>query len=202
MGEPYAGLVLVVDDDAALRHAMKEYLMKSGCAVLEARDTYDGLFLCAQYGHALNLMITEINLLPVSGVKLAESALRLWPKIQVVCTAANADMRGVQYWMNYLHADFLPKPFTPAQLHQLVFGLLGKREESQASAPHAQEPHTQHQAFPAQPSRPALPAQLSLPPRPPLTPFPSDASGSEPGQAVRGPAENNARNPLFWLTEF
>jgi DNA-binding NtrC family response regulator len=199
MGEPYAGLVLVVDDDAALRHAMKEFLMKSGCAVLEARDAYDGLFLCAQYGHALNLMITEINLLPVSGVKLAESALRLWPKIQVVCTAANADMRGVQYWMNYLHAHFLPKPFTPEQLHQLAFDLLGKRAEAAASAQHAD---------PALPSytwqlpQPELPPQPNRAPRPALSPFPADAAAPGPGAPGRGPAENSVRNPKFWLTEF
>jgi CheY-like chemotaxis protein len=199
MGEPYAGLVLVVDDDAALRHAMKEYLMKSGCAVLEARDAYDGLFLCAQYGHALNLMITEINLLPVSGVKLAESALRLWPKIQVICTSANADMEGVRYWMDYLHSEFLPKPFTPQQLHQLSFSLLGM-----PYAPPA----------PEQPRPPALPAHGSHPPkaefpiqpppsnRPALSPFPPDTTHTETGREGRGLAENNARNPLFWFKDF
>lgn len=129
MGEPYSGSVLVVDGDAALRRAMRDYLMQSGCAVLEARDAYDALFIIAQYGKSINLLITEINLLPVGGIKLAENALRLVPSLQVICTSADVEMRGVKYWMRYLRADFLPKPFAPFQLHEKVFALLGHKYE-------------------------------------------------------------------------
>jgi DNA-binding NtrC family response regulator len=129
MGEPYSGLVLVVDGDTALRRAMRDYLMQSGCAVLEARDAYDALFIIAQYGKSISLLITEINLLPVGGIKLAENALRLVPSLQVICTSADVEMRGVKYWMRYLRADFLPKPFALFQLHEKVIALLGHRHQ-------------------------------------------------------------------------
>jgi DNA-binding response OmpR family regulator len=124
-----AGTVLLVDDDPTLRSAMRDFLANSGCRVLEARDSYDGLFLCAQYGAAIDVLVTEINLLPVSGIKLAENVLRLWPQIQVLCMSDCEEGEGVQHWMRYLNAEFLRKPFSPFHLHERVHGLMGKRYE-------------------------------------------------------------------------
>lgn len=121
--------VLLVDDDLELRTAMRDFLAQSGYRVLEARDSYDGLFQCAQYGWAINLLVTEINLLPVSGIKMAENVLRLFPHIQVLCTSAGEETRPIKYWMKYLNASFLPKPFTPFDLHEKVHDLLGDRWE-------------------------------------------------------------------------
>jgi DNA-binding response OmpR family regulator len=189
MGEPYAGLVLLVDGDAVLRRAMRDFLMQSGCAVLEARDAYDALFTCAQYNGTINLLITELNLLPVGGVKLAENALRLWPNLQVLCTTADADMRGVQYWMRYLSAQFLPKPFSPFQLHEKVFSLLGSRMED-ATMPilDVQPASWADSEGPA-----AAPSRTSA--------LPTRWDAFRPHADVsRAPANNE--DPLFWLKEF
>jgi len=124
-----AGLVLIVDEDPELRRAMREFLVNSGCGVLEARNSYDALFTIAQHGSAINLLITEINLLPVGGIKLADNALRLCPRMQVLCMSGSVDKKGLKHWMNYLNAEFLAKPFSPFQLHEKVFALLGNRLE-------------------------------------------------------------------------
>jgi DNA-binding NtrC family response regulator len=212
MGEPYSGLVLVVDGDAGLRRAMRDNLMQSGCAVLEARDAYDALFIIAQHGKSINLLITEINLLPVGGIKLAENALRLVPSLQVICTSADVDLRGVKYWMRYLRADFLPKPFAPHQLREKVFALL---DHSYDDAPmpifeYGREPwmgaedrkagrsiETAALAVPAataaaSPAAPALPARSPSPTR--WDAFRSHMDTSKPS--------SNNDDPLFWLKEF
>lgn len=124
-----ARTVLLVDDDTELRTAMRDFLARSGLRVLEARNTYDGLFLSAQYGWGIHLLITEINLLPVSGIKLAENVLRLFPQTQVLCMSACEETRPVKYWMKYLNAYFLPKPFSPFDLHEKVHDILGDRYE-------------------------------------------------------------------------
>jgi two-component system, chemotaxis family, chemotaxis protein CheY len=128
-GSGIAGTVLLVDDDSELRKAMREFLEHSGCRVLEARNTYDGLFLSAQHGPVIQLLITEINLLPVSGIKLAENVLRLCPQIQVLCMSESEEIKGVQHWMRYLGAEYLRKPFSPFDLHEKVHGLLRSRFE-------------------------------------------------------------------------
>ena len=173
MGEPYSGLVLLVDDDAELRRCMRDFLQNSGCAVLEARDAYDGLFMCAQYGSSINVLVTELNLLPVGGVKLAENALKLWPTIQVLCTSTDADMKGVGYWMRYLNAEYLPKPFSPFQLHEKVFSLMGNRMED------------------------ALMPVLDF--EPPQREF--DPRQIQERVGTLHPA-TNMEDPLFWLREF
>jgi DNA-binding NtrC family response regulator len=121
--------ILLVDDDIELRTAMRDFLTQSGCRVIEARNSYDGLFQCAQYGWAIHLLVTEINLLPVSVIKLAENALRLFPHIQVLCTSACEETRPIRHWMKYLNASFLPKPFSSFDLHEKVHELLGDRWE-------------------------------------------------------------------------
>jgi two-component system, cell cycle sensor histidine kinase and response regulator CckA len=124
-----ARTVLLVDDDVELRTAMRDFLARSGLRVLEARNSYDGLFLSAQYGGAIHLLIAEINLLPVSGIKLAENVLRLYPQTQVLCMSACEETRPVKYWMKYLDAAFLPKPFSPFDLHEKVHAILDDRFE-------------------------------------------------------------------------
>jgi DNA-binding NtrC family response regulator len=133
-GEPFppeAGrTILLVDDDMELRRGMRDFLTGSGCQVIEARNSYDGLFLCAQHGASIDLLLTEINLLPVSGIKLAENVLRLFPQMQVMCTSQCEETRPLRYWMKYLNASFLRKPFSPVELHEAVRGALsGNRLE-------------------------------------------------------------------------
>jgi two-component system, cell cycle response regulator CpdR len=200
MGETCAGLVLVVDDDAELRRVMRAALTEAGCAVLEARDAYEGLFACAQYGNALHLLITEINLLPVGGIKLAENALRLWPHIQVLCTSADAEPKGVHHWMRYLSAEFLPKPFTAPQLQRAAFRMLAKRDQDFPATTATAVPLR----MPPMPSRayPSLSASVSESASPSIS-----APSSARAQAVTAtvPAASLApasRNPKFWLKEF
>lgn len=124
---PEAGrTILLVDDDAELRTGMRDFLAGSGCRVLEARNSYDGLFLCAQHGPSIDLLLTEINLLPVSGIKLAENVLRLFPQIQVICMSQCEETRPLRHWMKYLNASFLRKPFSPVELHEAVRGVLSR----------------------------------------------------------------------------
>lgn len=118
--------ILLVDDDPELRRSMREFLENSGFHVIEARNSYDGLFAVAQFGNQIRLLITELNLLPVGGVKLAENALRLAPHLQILCMSSEADQQGISYWMRYLNAQYLQKPFSPFELHERVHMALGR----------------------------------------------------------------------------
>jgi DNA-binding response OmpR family regulator len=122
-------VLLLVDDDLQLRTAMRDFLSEARFQVLEARNTYDGMFLMAQYGACIDLLITEINLLPVGGIKLAENALRLNSSLRVICMSDPFDGPGMDYWMRYLGAQYLKKPFTPLELHERVQAALGRPPE-------------------------------------------------------------------------
>jgi DNA-binding NtrC family response regulator len=130
MDTAQSGSILLVDDDPELRRSMREFLESSGFNIIEARNSYDGLFAVAQFGHQIRMIITELNLLPVGGIKLAENALRLCPHIQILCMSTEADTHGIAYWMRYLNAQFLQKPFSPFELHERVHLALGLHLEA------------------------------------------------------------------------
>lgn len=178
-------VVLLVDDDAELRTAMRDFLSNAGCHVLEARNAYDGLFLAAQYGGSIQLIVTEINLLPVSGIKLAENVLRLFPQTGVLCMSACEESRPVKYWMKYLSASFLRKPFSPFELHEMVHDVLGDRYED---AP-----------MPVLDVRPAglgVAELISGTGR-----YAGEESGAAGLEGGRG-YSNNSADPAFWLKDF
>lgn len=179
---PDAGTVLLVDDDESLRAAVRDFLAGSGCRVLEARNAYDGLFLAAQHGHGIRLLVTEINLLPVSGIKLAENVLRLFPHTQVLCMSAGPETRPIRHWMKYLDAAFLPKPFSPFDLHEKVHAILADRY---------------HEApMPVGDARPSGPGVAEL-----IAGTGRSAAAAAPGRMGAGYSSNSA-DPGFWLREF
>lgn len=151
-----ARTVLLVDDDLGLRTAMRDFLARSGLRVLEARDSYDGLFLSAQYGWGIHLLVTEIDLLPVSGIKLAENVLRLFPHTQVLCMSAAEESRPVKYWMKYLNASFLRKPFSPFDLHEKVHAMLGDSYEDASMSVLDAEPRRQVRGWSSNSGDPAF----------------------------------------------
>ncbi len=178
--------VLLVDDDLELRTAMRDFLAGAGCRVLEARNAYDGLFLAAQHGHGIRLLVTEINLLPVSGIKLAENVLRLFPQTQVLCMSACQETRPVRHWMKYLNAAFLPKPFSPFDLHEKVHAILADRYEA---AP-----------MPVPDVRPAGPGVADLIAG--TGRFDGALREAASGRSVGQDYSSNSADPGFWLREF
>ncbi len=123
------GTVLIVDENIALRKSLRDFLSRMEFDVLEAGNSYEALFLCAQFGPNIRVLLTEINLLPVSGIKLAENVLRLCPHMQIICMAEHFNEDFTKYWLRYLSAEFLQKPFTYIDLHERLVKLLGDAME-------------------------------------------------------------------------
>ncbi len=128
-GGPSPGTVLIVDENIALRKVLRNFLHSMGFNVLETGNSYDALFMCAQFGPQIRVLLTEINLLPVSGIKLAENALRLCPHMQIICMAEHYNEDFTKYWLRYLSAEFLQKPFSFIDLHERLVNLLGDSME-------------------------------------------------------------------------
>jgi DNA-binding NtrC family response regulator len=135
-----APTLLLVDDDMELRKDARDFLHGAGFHVLEARNSYDGLFLCAQHGHGIDVLITEINLLPVGGMKLAENIARVWPQIRIICMSRHHDAPGVEPWLRLLGARFLRKPFAHEELRACVLAALACPARRSGLPPAAENP--------------------------------------------------------------
>jgi len=112
--------ILVVEDDAAVRHACVETLRDLDYIVLEAPDAMEAFRLIADHG-GIDLLFSDLGLPGgVSGRALADAARNVDPGMRVLFSTGYAvgeePERG--------ETAMLSKPFSPAQLAQKVAHVL------------------------------------------------------------------------------
>jgi DNA-binding response OmpR family regulator len=116
--------ILVVEDEEPIRVILQTALEMNGYRVLMAGDAEEAISLSSQYSGPLDLLITDMLLPGVKGSDLVRHILPQRPGLNVL------------YISGYLGADatlvsgptgkmkYLPKPFTPAELLDVVRTLL------------------------------------------------------------------------------
>jgi two-component system cell cycle sensor histidine kinase/response regulator CckA len=111
--------VLLVEDQAALRHVVREVLEEFGYIVLEASDASSAMRAVTTYDSPIQLLLTDVLLPNSSGPDLAERVVTLRPETRVLFMSGYADdamltrVRGAS-------AAFLAKPFSPDTLARKV----------------------------------------------------------------------------------
>ena len=116
--------VLIVEDEDALRAAIRRLLQDEGYTVLEAQNGANALqVLDAPGAHRVALVLTDLRMPVMDGRQLAAALARLRPSLPVVFmsgfTAQLMDMRLVSP-----HLAFLAKPFRNDDLLATVRGQL------------------------------------------------------------------------------
>lgn len=117
--------IMVVEDDPSLRSVMKMFLEHSGYNVLDADNGVDALFISTQYKGPIHLLLTDVEMSPMSGPELAEQLLLYRPQTQVLFMSGNRASEDMREGMVLLNARFLGKPFNPSLLQQSVREALG-----------------------------------------------------------------------------
>lgn len=109
-------VVLVVDDEAAIRETLRDVLVDDGIAVRAAATGMDALTLLAD-GLRPCLALVDVRMPGISGWSLAEQMQRLYPSVPVVLMSAQwtyLDKPPVRV------ADTLRKPFDVERIEQLA----------------------------------------------------------------------------------
>ncbi len=112
--------ILLVEDELSLRTVVKMCLEYGGYTVLDTDNGLDALMLGAQYRGPIHLLLTDVDMWPLSGPELAEQLLVIRPEIQVLFTSGRRDEDDMLEGLCLLNAHFLPKPFNPKLLGQAV----------------------------------------------------------------------------------
>jgi DNA-binding NtrC family response regulator len=109
------GVILLADDEEAIRWLGRRYLEADGWVVLEARDGEEALEIIQAHEGSLRLVVTDLNMPKVSGQELAEVLSIFRPGLPVL---------GITGFLSAVSHDrrlpILPKPFTPGSLLQAV----------------------------------------------------------------------------------
>lgn len=125
---PTAGappIVLLAEDEEAVRKTTKRMLERAGYHVLAARHGGDALRVLAEVS-GIDLLVSDISMPEVDGVTLAKRARALVPGLPVVLMSGYTDMLTPET-LSSLDAVFLAKPFSAEELVGAVGSKLATR---------------------------------------------------------------------------
>ncbi|GIZ53307.1 hypothetical protein NCCP691_33210 [Noviherbaspirillum aridicola] len=108
--------ILVVEDDPATRSLMSEMLVLLGHQVSAAASAEEALAMVEQGRHRFAILLADINLPGMSGIRLADILVRKLPGLRVVFVSGNGFLVADKTDFDF---RLLPKPFDLYQL-QLV----------------------------------------------------------------------------------
>jgi CheY-like chemotaxis protein len=105
-------LILLVEDEEALRAVVKSYLQNKGYAVLDAADPSEATEIAEASRRSPELLITDVVLPQTSGVKLAQRLTGLYPKMKVLYVSGYTADAIVHHGGHGSDFVFLSKPFS------------------------------------------------------------------------------------------
>jgi two-component system cell cycle sensor histidine kinase/response regulator CckA len=117
--------LLLVEDEASVRQASRQFLTRSGYTVLEASDGEDGLRASREHGGPIHLMITDVVMPRMGGPQLAERLADERPDMKVLFVSGYAENTVLQHGKIDVTTRFLQKPFSSKALARKVREVLG-----------------------------------------------------------------------------
>jgi signal transduction histidine kinase/CheY-like chemotaxis protein len=119
-----AGILLIVEDEEALREAMCDYLRSLGYTVFAASSGQEALALASQQGH-IDLLITDVVMPKMSGRELSQMLGSLRRDLKTIHMSGYTDDAVLRHGIQELGATFLQKPFSLGTLARKVHDTLG-----------------------------------------------------------------------------
>jgi two-component system cell cycle sensor histidine kinase/response regulator CckA len=107
--------VLIVEDEPALRGAVARILTANHFKVLTARNGAAAVALAKQNPGRIDVLLVDVVMPGINGVETALQVCRLHPESQVIFVSAHMDDPQIRRSVAQA-SNFLPKPFSPAQL--------------------------------------------------------------------------------------
>jgi two-component system, cell cycle sensor histidine kinase and response regulator CckA len=123
---PPAPVVLLVEDDDAVRALVRLVLEQAGLRVLPVADPEEALRVLAGHAEPVNLLVTDLAMVGLNGRELAERVRAARPSVRVLFMSGHAPDETFLETVRAEHADFLHKPFAPRELTEVVWRLLAQ----------------------------------------------------------------------------
>ena len=114
------GLVLVVDDEVALRSMIQHILEELGYTVITAEHGAQALELFDHVPDEVQLVLLDLNMPVLDGAETARAMRDRKPDIPILVMSGIADGDALQRFESMRISGFIPKPFAPDQLAQAI----------------------------------------------------------------------------------
>jgi YesN/AraC family two-component response regulator len=123
--------ILIIDDEPAMRLAIREHLKRRGHDVLEASNGRRGMDLLES--ERVDLVITDIIMPEQEGVETIQAIRKHHPGMRVIAMSGGGRYDDSEYYLSaarWFGSDFsLSKPFTANELITAVDNLLGAKDD-------------------------------------------------------------------------
>ena len=118
---PHRRSILVVEDDPFIRRLLVSVLSAAGYRIESVADGTLALRILEDEPE-IDLVLTDLSMPGIPGTAVAEYLAENRPGVKIVCMSGDPFPHdpALRTLIERRLADFLPKPFTPAQLLQLV----------------------------------------------------------------------------------
>ena len=113
-------VVLIVEDDEAIRNLACQILELEGYRVVLSSDARGAFAILQQKAGMVNLVITDVVLPEVNGVELAKRVRDQYPHIAVLLMSGYLEEILTRYGADACGFKLLVKPFTVEQLRREV----------------------------------------------------------------------------------
>jgi two-component system cell cycle sensor histidine kinase/response regulator CckA len=116
--------ILIVEDQAAVRHVTRRMLERHGYTVHEAPDGETALRIAEKHHGSIDLLLTDVVMPGLSGRQLATQLVALRPEMRVLYMSGYTDDAIMRHGILQLGVAYLQKPFTPELLAGKVRAVL------------------------------------------------------------------------------
>jgi CheY-like chemotaxis protein len=127
--------ILLVEDEDAVRHLLRDVLRRYGYTVLDACDGPAAIEICRAHDGPIHLVVTDMVMPRMSGWEVADAVSSLRPKAKFIYMSGYIEQVVVEQRVLEAGVAFLGKPFTPETLGRKVREVLdGERARPPASS--------------------------------------------------------------------
>lgn len=116
-------LILVVDDEAAIRDISKMMLEKSGYRVLTARNGVEAVALYTQHGDEIAVVLLDLMMPSMDGPSTIRNLQKVNESVRIIATSGLAFNVMVAEASELGVTQFLPKPYTRRELLTIINGV-------------------------------------------------------------------------------
>ncbi len=117
-------VVILVEDDEAVRSLIRHVLENAGATVLAATEPEEALRTLAQHTDPVDLLITDVMMPGFSGRELADRVLESRPGLRVLFISGYTSDEVLLQGVREDQVNFLHKPFAPRELIEQVRRML------------------------------------------------------------------------------
>jgi Response regulator containing CheY-like receiver, AAA-type ATPase, and DNA-binding domains len=112
--------IAVLDDDPDFRNYMEDFLKDEGKYIVRTFGHPKDLFTAAEQERVPDVVLLDMKMGEFTGDKVLEQLLSRWPNLCVIVVTGYPSLEDMRATFKMKVFDYLPKPFSLAQLRQVL----------------------------------------------------------------------------------